>query len=339
MPQPLTDVRQISRIAYGFLASKALFAALDLAVFGHIAAGRRRLADLAGATGVAEHRLATLLAALASAGLVERGADGEWNNAPAAARYLVPGEAAYFGDYYRFQIDRQIYPNMQALGAGLAGDERGLAADSWGGLLADPAAAEAFSRAQHAGSLGPALSLAKKIDLSGAETLLDVAGGSGAFAITLCQRYPGLRATILDYPTVTAVAARYIHDAGLSDRIALLSGDAVETDWPGAQDVVLMSYLLSAVGGADIAPLIGRARRALAPGGRLIVHDFMLDEDRSGPFCAAGFFLQYLTLRTDAVSFTASDVESWLAAAGFEDIRGGIMIPEITGYAIARAPG
>jgi hypothetical protein len=27
---PLTDVRQISRIAYGFIASKALFAALNL---------------------------------------------------------------------------------------------------------------------------------------------------------------------------------------------------------------------------------------------------------------------------------------------------------------------
>jgi hypothetical protein len=64
----------------------------------------------------------------------------------------------------------------------------------------------------------------------------------------------------------------------------------------------------------------------------------MLDEDRSGQFSAAGFFLQYLTLRTDPVSFTASEVECWLATAGFEDIESGTMIPEITGYAIARAP-
>jgi ubiquinone/menaquinone biosynthesis C-methylase UbiE len=339
MPAALTDVRQISRIAYGFLASKALFAALNLELFRHLAAGKRQLASLVAATGVPENRLATLLAALASAGLVVRDTVGGWSNAPAAARYLVPGEPAYFGDYYRFQIDRQIFPNMLALDAGLAGDQAGLAHHSMGGMLADPAEAEAFSRAQHAGSLGPALLLAKTIDLSGAATLLDVAGGTGAYAITLCQRYPGLRATILDFPSVTAVAARYIRDAALGDRIALVGGDARETEWPAGQHAVLMSYLLSAVGAADIPVLIERARRALVPGGRVILHDFVLDEDRSGPASAAGFFLQYLTLRTDAVSFTASELAAWLADAGFEGIETGVMIPEITGYAIARAPG
>jgi hypothetical protein len=338
MPPALTDVRQISRIAYGFFASKALFAALNLGLFGHLAAGAQPLARLAEVTGVAENRLVTLLATLASVGLVVRGTDATWTNAPAAARYLVPGEPAYFGDYYRFQIDRQLYPNMVALDAGLAGNESGLAHHSFRGMLDDPEEAEAFSRAQHAGSLGPALMLSKSLDLAGAASLLDVAGGTGAYASTLCRRYPGLRATILDFPTVTAVATRYIRDAGLTDRISLRSGDALETDWPGGQDVVLLSYLLSAVGATDIPVLLGHARRALAPGGKIIVHDFMLDEDRSGPFSAAGFFLQYLTLRTDAVSFTAGEVEAWLAGAGFDSIESGIMIPEITGYVMARAP-
>ena len=339
MTSPLTDVRQISRIAYGFFASKALFGALNLGLFGHLAAGKQTLASLSDATAVSENRLATLLATLASVGLVERVANGGWSNAPAAARYLVPGEPAYFGDYYRFQIDRQLYPNMLALDAGLAGDEAGLAHSSMGGMLADPAEAEAFSRAQHAGSLGPALLLAKTIDLTGAKTLLDVAGGTGAYSITLCRRHPALRASVLDFPSVTAVATRYINDAALADRIALISGNALETDWPPDQDVVLISYLLSAVGAADIPLLIGRARDALAPGGKIIVHDFMLDEDRAGPFSAAGFFLSYLTLRTDPVSFTAADVRAWLGDAGFAGIDSGVMIPEITGYVIARAPG
>jgi ubiquinone/menaquinone biosynthesis C-methylase UbiE len=337
--EPLTDVRQISRIAYGFFASKALFAALNLNIFGHLAAGRTRLDSLADTTGVAANRLATLLSALASVGLVARGDDESWTNAPAAARYLVPGEPAFFGDYYRLQIDRQLYPNMLALDAGLAGDAAKLAHSSMGGMLADPAEAEAFSRAQHAGSLGPALLLAKTVDLTGVTRLLDVAGGTGAFSITLCKRYPQLRATILDFPTVTAIAARYVAEAGLTDRIALMGGDALQTtEWPRGQDLVLMSYLLSAVGGDDIISLLRRARTALAPGGRVIVHDFMLDEDRAGPFSAAGFFLQYLTLRTDAVSFSAGDAARWLGEAGFEKIETGTMIPEITGFALGFAP-
>jgi 2-hydroxy-4-(methylsulfanyl)butanoate S-methyltransferase len=337
LPQPLTDVRQISHIAYGFFASKALFAALNLNLFGHLAAGRTQFDSLANATGVAANRLATLLSVLASIGLVVRSGEN-WTNAPAASRYLVPGEPAYFGDYYRFQIDRQLYPNMLALDDALAGNGEKLAHSSMGGMLAEPAEAEAFSRAQHAGSLGPALLLAKTIDLTGATRLLDVAGGTGAFSITLCKRYPDLRSTILDFPTVTSIAARYVAEAKLTSRIALLGGDALQTEWPRGQDVVLMSYLASAVGAADIPLLLRRARAALVPGGRIIVHDFMLDEDRSGPFSAAGFFLQYLTLRTDGISFTAGDVARWLADAGFEKIAVGKMIPEITGYAIGTAP-
>jgi 2-hydroxy-4-(methylsulfanyl)butanoate S-methyltransferase len=37
MAEPLDNVRDISRIAYGFMASKVLFAALDLDLFGLLA--------------------------------------------------------------------------------------------------------------------------------------------------------------------------------------------------------------------------------------------------------------------------------------------------------------
>ena len=40
--------------------------------------------------------------------------------------------------------------------------------------------------------------------------VLDVAGGTGAFSITLCHANSELRATILDYPNVCDVAAVYV---------------------------------------------------------------------------------------------------------------------------------
>lgn len=39
MTPPLTDVRELSQVAYGFMASKALFSALDLGLFGHVSQG------------------------------------------------------------------------------------------------------------------------------------------------------------------------------------------------------------------------------------------------------------------------------------------------------------
>ncbi len=191
MVQPIADVRDISRIAYGFMGSKALFSALNLDLFGRLADGPLTFGTLVEKTGVAPNRLKTMLAALTAVGLIVRDGDA-YRNAPASERYLVRSAPAYFGDYYRFQIDRQIYPALLHLDAGLAGDTAHLAFDSLAGLTGDPAEADAFTRGQHAGSMGAALMLAKKLDLGAAGALLDVGGGSGAFSIALCQRAPAL---------------------------------------------------------------------------------------------------------------------------------------------------
>ena len=68
---PVTTPQEISKIAYGFMASKALFVALHLDVFSHLHAGRSSLQTLAEATGATpvEH-LRTLMAALEAVGLV-----------------------------------------------------------------------------------------------------------------------------------------------------------------------------------------------------------------------------------------------------------------------------
>lgn len=337
MSSPLTDVREISKLAYGFMASKALFAALNLELFGHVSRGARTEHELSDLTGIALHRMETLIAALVSVGVLVR-EQGGLANAPATQTYLVPGAPAYFGDYYRFQIGGQIYAILENLDAGLAGDEANLAHRHMSGWLSDPKQADDFSRAQHAGSLGPAHLLSKKLDLAGARSLLDVAGGTGAYSITFCERNPGLHATILDFPTVIDVARRYVEEAGLADRIALIGGDARETVWPDGNDVVLMSYLLSAVDGNQIAPLVSQAFNALKPGGLLVLHDFMLTEDRTGPSSAALFFLQYLAYQPDARSFTAGELGSIVEAAGFEAAGDQTMIPGITMMITARKP-
>ncbi len=102
------------------------------------------------------------MAALTSVGaLVSE--EGGLLNAPAVGTYLDPAAYAYFGDYYRLQIGRQIYRDMMRLDAGLADDRAALAHEEMSGLFADPEEARTFSDAQHAGSMGPALMLAKRL--------------------------------------------------------------------------------------------------------------------------------------------------------------------------------
>lgn len=329
MAMPITDVREISRIAYGFIGSKALFSALNLDLFGRLADGNKTFERLVEETGVAPNRLRTMLVALTAVGLVIRDGDG-YQNAPASERYLVRSAPAYFGDYYRFQIDRQIYPALLHLDAGIAGDTAHLAFDSLAGLTGDPQEADAFTRGQHAGSMGAALMLARKLNLEGAKLLLDVGGGSGAFSIALCQRNPELTATVLDFPNVIAVAERFVKEVKLQDRIAYVHGDAIGAPWPNDQDLVLMSYLLSAVAEPSIPLLFRKAWDALRPGGRLLIHDFMLDNDETGPALAALWFLQYLSGRTDGICFSAATLAAQLEAHGFDGISDQVVIPEIT---------
>jgi predicted O-methyltransferase YrrM len=330
---PISDVREISNLAYGFIASKVLFAALNARLFDMLAGGPRRLSELQRETGIGGNRLETLLTACVSLGLIEDGADG-FANASACQQYLVSTSPLYFGDYFRFQIDRQLYPLLVNLDKAL----RAQAPASIYDVMENPEEADYFTRAQHVGSLGPAAVIQKLIDLTGATRLLDVAGGSGAFSITLCRRFPPLRATILDLPNVTRVAERYIEEAGLAGRIEVLPGDALRTTWPGDQDVVLLSYLLSAVGGPAIPRLFQLAYAALRGGGKLLVHDFFVDDDRRGPKGAALWFVSFL-FNPEAVSFTPGELRDKIGAVGFRDIEIRHVIPGLTRLIVARKPG
>ena len=259
-----------------------------------------------------------------SVGLLSKSGD-RYANAPASQEYLVRTAPRYFGDYYRFQIDRQIYPLFGRLSDALQGKRL-----QFYDVTQDKEEADYFSRAQHSGSMGPAAMMSRLVDLKGRRKLLDVAGGSGAFSITLCRRYPSSPRTIMDFAAVEPVARRFVSEAKLEDRIHFVAGNALETEWPAAQDVVLISYLLSAVGASAIPSLLGRAFNALSPGGLLIVHDFMVQDDGTGPTSAALWLLTSLLLDPDAELLAPGSLSEHIAKAGFADVRHQEVIPTIT---------
>ncbi|WP_136637152.1 methyltransferase [Pseudooceanicola onchidii] len=332
---PATEADQISSIAFGFMGAKALFVALDLQVFTHLAEAPRTADEIATVTGIHRDRAETLMTALAGLGLlvVE---DGHYSNSPAAAAFLVKGAKYDFGDYLRLQVGQQMYPLLDQLDGAVKGDLPDDATQSYEQWFADPAQARLYSESQHAGSLGPARQMAKKVDLGQARCLLDVGGGTGAFAITLCQAFPELTATIVDFPNVAALGRRYVAEAGLSDRITYVEGNALKTDWPEGQDAVLMSYLFSGVPGDCHDDLIADAQAVLNPDGQLMIHDFMVEADRSGPGLAALWQLQHTAFTPEARSVDTGTLAADLDRGGFDSVEITEMIPEMTKLAIGR---
>jgi ubiquinone/menaquinone biosynthesis C-methylase UbiE len=325
----LTSAEEISDVAFGFMGSKALFAALHNGVFTHLSQGPLTAEALSEASGLHVERARTLLTALAALGLVS--VDGErFANAPAAEAFLVRGARHDFGDYLRLQVDRQMYGLLDQIEGALSDTLPDAATASYAEWFSDPEQARIYSASQHAGSLGPARSLARSVDLSEARSLLDVGGGTGAFAITLCEKFPTLAATIVDFPNVAALGADYVSEAGLSDRISYVPGDALETAWPTGQDAILMSYLLSGVPGEAHEGLIARAHDHLAPGGRLLIHDFVVNADRSGPKLAALWQLQHTAFTPHARSLDDAWLSDQLDRRGFEGVSVAPMIPGMT---------
>jgi 2-hydroxy-4-(methylsulfanyl)butanoate S-methyltransferase len=333
------SAEDVSRVAFGFMASKALFAGLHIDVFTHLAAGPKNSDAIAKAAGIPVNRVTTLMTALTGVGLVERhGANETYSNAPGAEAFLAKGSKYEFGDYLRYQIDQQMYPLLGQLNDVLDGTLGPDSIDSYQDWLSDPEEALIYCEAQHAGSLGPGRTLARLVDLSEAETLLDVGGGTGAMSIRLLEAYPKLVSTIIDFPNVAEIGWQFITKAGMIDRIRYIPSNALVAEWPKAQGAILMSYLFSGIPGDEVPRLIDDAFDCLTPGGRFMIHDFMVEDGRTGPSMAALWQLQHMAFTPDARSVTPGWLRTNMEAAGFVDIQEEGMIPGLTRLVHARKP-
>ena len=330
---------EVSQIAFGFMASKALFAGLHIDVFTMLADGPKSSKDISANAGIPVNRVTTLMTDLTSIGLVDREEQEEiYSNSPGADSFLAKGAKYEFGDYLRFQIDKQMYPFLEQLNDVIDGSLDADSIDSYQHWMADPDQALTYCKAQHAGSLGPGRTLARLVDLKNAQTLLDVGGGTGAMSIRLLEAYRKLSATIIDFPNVAEIGWQFISDAGMVDRIRYIPSNALVAEWPKEQDAILMSYLFSGIPGEEMQRVIQNAFNCLASDGTFMVHDFMVENDRSGPPMAALWQLQHMAFTPTARSVTPGWLRARLLDAGFKDIEENEMIPGLTRLLRARKP-
>jgi SAM-dependent methyltransferase len=161
-------------------------------------------------------------------------------------------------------------------------------------------------------SNGQAQWVARQLDLNDRKLLLDVAGGPGTYSIALCQRFPHLKAVVWDLPETLVIARQVIDRFGMSKRIKVQAGDWSKDEFGSGFDCLLMSNILHGPGShADVR--LKQAKKALKRGGLLIVHDFLLNNDRSGPLPASLFNLWLGT-------YTVSEMIAVIRKAGFSDV-------------------
>lgn len=323
----------ITQLAQGFITSKALAVAVELDIFGQLTGGPGRTKDdLVARLGVSERGADMLLALCASVGLVES-VDGRFRNTPLADEYLVPDRPYYLGAVVRALHERS-YPLYQRLADAVrTGRPVTYDPDAQESVFAspDPAMLNLFWDGLHALSSLTARALATAYDFSPHRRLLDVGGGSGAFPIELCRRYPELTATVLDLPFVCPIAERKAGDAGLGDRVAAVVGDfRADPALPDGHDLILLSLILHDWDEATNRDLLAKCHAALPPDGALVVCEHVLDDERTGPPGAAQMGLAMLAETPGGRNYSHAEYRGWLVDSGFTRIEA-VPLPDAPG--------
>ncbi|MBW1990326.1 MAG: methyltransferase domain-containing protein, partial [Deltaproteobacteria bacterium] len=100
--------------------------------------------------------------------------------------------------------------------------------------------------------------------------MLDVGGGSGAYAMAFCRRADGVTATVFDLPNVTPITRGYLARENMQDRVGIVDGDYNADPLPGGYDLVFLSAIVHPNGPAENEALLQKAADAAREGGRVV---------------------------------------------------------------------
>ena len=310
------DPSSIVRLSTAYWESQTLLTATRLRVFDTLADGARTADEVAAALQLDARSTGLLLRACVGLGFLQQ--DGaRFENAPVAATFLVSRSPAFMGNVIRYSD--QLYATWGRLEDALRSGKPALPAESY--LGDDPVRTRGFVMAMHERAQGIARALVSVLDLSGRATLLDVGGGPGTYSVLLTERFPGLRAEVLELPGVAAVARELVAAAGAGARVTLRDGDYHSADFGSGKDVVLMSGMFHRESEAACRRLIERAAKCLNPGGMLVVSDVFTDAGGTQPTFAAMFGLNMMLTAPDGGVHADADVQRWMADCGFGELR------------------
>ena len=314
----------------GFRESRALLTAIELDVFSAVDTGGDAQ-TVAAKLGTDPRATESLLNALVALEVLAK-RDGTFRNTPVAARYLVAG--AEHDSRAALLHSAHLWSRWSSLTECV---RRGTSVTTDGGSRGDAEWTTAFIAAMHKNARLRAPLVARAVGLDGVRRVLDLGGGSGAYAIAFAQARADLTADVLDLATVVPIAQRHIDEAGLTRRVKTQAGDLNDDRYGIGYDLVFVSAICHMNGPDENRRMLGKVFAALASAGRVVIQDFVLNADKTEPKTGALFALNMLVGTAAGSTYSEAEYVDWLRGAGFEEPRR-VALPGPTDLMIARRP-
>jgi len=323
----------------GFQEASVLFAMAELDLATHILERSNSAAavELAESLKLDLHALTVLLDALVGLEYLSKSADARYSVREPYKELLDSRHPATFIPMFRHQSNCQRHWTQlsRVITDGKPAQKQssilGAEADSVSFILAMNSIGRLFA--------GPMIEDLKKYGvLNFAKEnirFIDIGGASGTYTSAFLETLPHAEGTIFDLPVAVREARRCFSGTPLESRVSLAEGDFYQDDLPTGFDFAWVSAIIHQFGRAESQMLYGKAYRALNPGGRIAVRDFVMETDRTSPAQGALFGVNMLIQTPNGMVYTFDEIRGDLEAAGFADIR--LAVPAETMSAVVVA--
>ncbi len=322
LPTPANDPTQIFEHFRGSYATELLTAAVaHLNLFQILASESIPSDSLRERLQLAPRSFVVLTTALRGMGLLDVDQNNRVQLTAVAREHLIPNGEFYVGDYVGLAAES---PGVMAMVDRLRSNKLAPAMETDAGAafifregLDSAMESELSARrltlalAGRAKNVAPVL--AQKLSF-GSETLLDVGGGTGIYAIACLRQHPNLKAIIFDRPEVLKVADEFAKQYGVADRLTCHAGDMFADPLPAAENI-LLSNILHDWDVPECQQLVKRCASAVQPGGRLMIHDVFLNDELDGPLPVALYSAALFSL-TEGRAYSGREYREWLIDAG-----------------------
>lgn len=322
---------RIVRVALAFREAKALLSATELDVFTALADKPLNADALAKAIGIDERGARDFFDALTALGLLERGEDGRYRNAPDADLYLDRRKPSYVGGELE-HLSGYVYPHWNLLTPALRTGKPQSGARATGhysALYSDPVTLERLAKGMTGGSLLAANSLAAKFPWRDYRTIIDVGTAQGCLPVQIARAHPHIDGGGFDLPPMRQHFEDYVREHGLSERLRFFAGDFLRNPLPAA-DVLVFGRILHNWDLATKKMLLRKAYQALPEGGTVVIYERLIDDARRANAAALLASLNMLIMTAGGFDFTGAECIAWMRDAGFRDIRVERLISDIS---------